>query len=111
LSDQIADTRIEIITEVQEANAIPWELLRDPAADTPLALQAKSFVRANLTPAHDYVLPTTAAGEAIRILLVICRPRAGAGSPSRARVPEGGPGPRPSRQIPGARPAFRRDHG
>ena len=31
------DTRIEIETEVEDA-LVPWELMRDPAADLPLAL-------------------------------------------------------------------------
>jgi hypothetical protein len=47
-------TRVEVITGVREAAAIPWELIRDPKTDTPLALRASAFVRAQpqaaLTP-------------------------------------------------------------
>jgi hypothetical protein len=38
--------RIEIVSMPQEAAALPWELLRDPHTDTPVALSAQSFVRA-----------------------------------------------------------------
>jgi hypothetical protein len=41
------DTRIEIETEVDDA-LVPWELLRDPAADLALALAVPSFVRRHL---------------------------------------------------------------
>ncbi len=71
--NRLPDTRIEIVTGVSEANTIPWELLRDPRTDTPLALSARSFVRAQPTQARRPHLPK---GERvkIRILLVICRP-------------------------------------
>jgi hypothetical protein len=36
-------TRIEIETEVEDA-LVPWELMRDPAADLPLALEINSLV-------------------------------------------------------------------
>ncbi|MCI0698890.1 CHAT domain-containing protein [candidate division KSB1 bacterium] len=73
LRDRLNDTRAEIITEVREATAIPWELLRDPKTDVPLALRARAFVRAQPQAAQRPKLPQTAAGP-IRILLVICRP-------------------------------------
>jgi len=73
LRDRLDDTRVEIITEVREAAAIPWELLRDPKTDTPLSLRAHSFVRAHSQAAQRPQIPQTAAGP-IRILLVICRP-------------------------------------
>jgi tetratricopeptide (TPR) repeat protein len=73
LRDRLDDTRVEIITEVREAAAIPWELIRDPKTDTPLCLRAHSFVRAHSRAAQSPQLPQTAAGP-IRILLVICRP-------------------------------------
>jgi tetratricopeptide (TPR) repeat protein len=71
---QLSDTRIEISTGVKEATSIPWELLRDPEADVPLALRARAFVRAT----HDAVQrPKSPKGEGgpIRVLLAICRPR------------------------------------
>jgi tetratricopeptide (TPR) repeat protein len=67
------ETRVEIVTEVREAAAIPWELIRDPKTDTPLALRAQSFVRAQPTPAQPVRLLSQESGP-IRILLVICRP-------------------------------------
>jgi hypothetical protein len=72
LRTRLDETRVEIVTSVREATAIPWELLRDPKTDTPLALRARSFVRAHPQPAHAPRLPQ--ASTTIRILLVICRP-------------------------------------
>lgn len=43
--DHVQDVRIEIETTVEAATALPWELLRDPTTDLPLALRAESFVR------------------------------------------------------------------
>lgn len=73
LRDRLNDTRIEIITGVQEATALPWELLRDPKTDTPLALRADAFVRASHQTAKTPHISPAGAGP-IRILLVICRP-------------------------------------
>ncbi len=74
LRPKLAQTRVEIVADVAQAAAIPWELLRDPTTDEPLALRARAFVRAHTRPALRPRLPQTAAGEPIRILLVICRP-------------------------------------
>jgi len=71
--DRVDETRIEIVSEVQEAASIPWELLRDPKTDTPLALSAKAFVRAAHQSARQPRLAERSAGP-IRVLLVICRP-------------------------------------
>ena len=46
LRTHLNETRVEIVTTVAEATTIPWELVRDPKTDTPLALRACSFVRA-----------------------------------------------------------------
>jgi tetratricopeptide (TPR) repeat protein len=73
LSDRLNDTRVEIITGVQEGTALPWELLRDPKTDTPLALRADAFVRAS-HPAGQCAYPSEASTGPIRILLAICRP-------------------------------------
>jgi len=70
----LSDTRIEIVTGVQEATAIPWELMRDPDADAALALRARAFVRATHNAVQRPKLPQV-AGRPIRVLLVICRPR------------------------------------
>jgi tetratricopeptide (TPR) repeat protein len=73
LRTRLNDTRVEIITGVREAAAIPWELIRDPKTDTPLALRAQAFVRAQPQATQPPQLPQTESGP-IRILLVICRP-------------------------------------
>jgi hypothetical protein len=73
LREGLNDTRVEIITSVEEATSIPWELLRDPKTDEPLALRAQSFVRAQPEAAQAPRIPRTTSGP-IRILLVICRP-------------------------------------
>jgi len=86
LRDRLDDTRVEIITGVREAAAIPWELLRDPKTDVPLALRARAFVRAQPQPAQSPRLPPPPGPDAaaVRILLVICRPRAGDDVPFRS---------------------------
>ena len=71
--DRVSETRVEVITDVAHATAVPWELLRDPRTDTPVALQARSFVRGYRQAAQRPRLPHGTNGE-IRILLVICRP-------------------------------------
>lgn len=83
LRDKLNDTRVEITTGVQEATALPWELLRDPKTDTPLALRAAAFVRAAHQTAQKAQLPAQSGGP-IRILLVICRPGGGADVPFRS---------------------------
>jgi tetratricopeptide (TPR) repeat protein len=80
---KLADIRVEIATGVREATSIPWELLRDPKTDTPLALGAKAFVRASSQAARAPYLPKKVSGP-IRILLVICRPKRGDDVPFRS---------------------------
>lgn len=81
--ERASDLRVEIVTSVRQAAAIPWELLRDPYTDTVLALTAAAFVRthqeAAVTPK-----PFDAASGPIRILLVICRPKQGDDVPFRS---------------------------
>ncbi len=81
--DRLAEVRVEIVTGVEEATSIPWELLRDPATEAPLALSAGAFVRAQPTPARAPRLPAGTDGP-IRILLVICRPQGRADVPFRS---------------------------
>jgi hypothetical protein len=83
LRPRLPDARVEIVTEVREATAIPWELLRDPKTDTPLALRARAFVRAHPQAAQWPAFPATSSGP-IRILLVICRPGGGQDVPFRS---------------------------
>jgi hypothetical protein len=46
--------RVEVVSTAEDAAAVPWELLREPATDAVLALRAQAFVRADpqapLTP-------------------------------------------------------------
>ena len=73
IHEHLQDTRIEIVSELTKETVIPWELIRDPKTDTPLALQARAFVRA----AHHRGQRRPEAnkgGSRIRILLAICRP-------------------------------------
>jgi hypothetical protein len=74
LRTRLNDTRVEIVAPVREATALPWELVRDPKTDTPLALRAQSFVRTHPQAAQRPHVPATQDGP-VRILLVICRPR------------------------------------
>jgi hypothetical protein len=82
IADGLDDLRIEIVTDAEGATALPWELLRDPATDTVLALHAQSFVRAAPeAPRQALVLNQQ---PVIRILLVICRPQGGDDVPFRS---------------------------
>lgn len=73
LCDHLNDTRVEITTGVHESTSLPWELLRDPKTDTPLALRARAFVRTSHQGVRRPHLPQGGTMP-IRILLVICRP-------------------------------------
>jgi tetratricopeptide (TPR) repeat protein len=81
--ERLGETRIEIVTGVTEAATIPWELLREPKTDAALALSAHSFVRAQPNTALAPQLPVRKKGK-IRILLVLCRPRAEEDVPFRS---------------------------
>jgi len=70
------ETRVEIHTEVAEATAIPWELLFAPQLDEYVALRVAAFVRSYEEGRQAPRPPqAAAAGEPIRILLAICRPK------------------------------------
>ncbi|MFV9629482.1 MAG: hypothetical protein ACNYWM_00140 [Methanosarcinales archaeon] len=45
LRTPLNDTRIEIITTVREATAIPWELIRDPKTDVPFRSVATHLIK------------------------------------------------------------------
>ena len=74
--DRLAVTRVEVVTGVAAAASLPWELLRDPRTDFPLALMARSFVRAQPRAPLQPRLHNGADGP-VRILVVLCRPRGG----------------------------------
>jgi hypothetical protein len=80
---QLNDTRIEIVTNVQEAPTIPWELICNPDTLQPLALSAASFLRAYNQAAVPPKFKKTLKGP-IRILLAICRPNADNDVPFRS---------------------------
>ncbi len=72
--DELPDLRVEIKTEIVQAAAIPWELIRDPQSDSPIAVRVKSFVRVQSNPHVSFVdVPGVDDGR-IRLLFVICRP-------------------------------------
>ncbi|MCP4695603.1 MAG: CHAT domain-containing protein [Gammaproteobacteria bacterium] len=72
---RLNDLRVEISTGIEQANSLPWELLRDPKTDIVLSLHANAFVRVHSNPAQRFSLPAPATeNTAIRILLAICRP-------------------------------------
>lgn len=73
IQEQLPRLRVEVASEIDEATTLPWELIRDPDTDTPIALQAASFVRVNFSPATP-VRRAAPGGERLRVLLVICRP-------------------------------------
>jgi tetratricopeptide (TPR) repeat protein len=83
LRPKLNDARVEIVTGVEEATTLPWELLRDPNTDVTLALRAESFVRTHPHAAERPRAPHAGKGP-IRILLVICRPGGGDDVPFRS---------------------------
>jgi tetratricopeptide (TPR) repeat protein len=83
LRPELNDTRVEIVTGIEGAVTLPWELLRDPKTDVTLALHAPSFVRAHPQAAGRPRLPQAGTGP-IRILLVICRSGGGSDVPFRS---------------------------
>ncbi|MHB8117270.1 MAG: CHAT domain-containing protein [Methanothrix sp.] len=80
---QLNDTRIEIVTDVQEATTIPWELICNPDTLQPLELSAASFMRTYSQAAVPPKFKKTPKGP-IRILLAICRPDADNDVPFRS---------------------------
>jgi hypothetical protein len=63
----LGETRIEVETELDDA-LVPWELMRDPVADLPLALAVPSFVRLHSRPAmkpHPAAARGQGAGRAL----------------------------------------------
>ena len=69
--DRLADARIEVESRLEDA-LVPWELMREPVADLPLALSVGSFVRRH-SKAAMRAHPTAPEAGKTRILLAICR--------------------------------------
>jgi hypothetical protein len=82
IEPHLSSTRIEITTDIAEATAIPWELIRNPHTKTNLALSAEAFVRTQREA--QLSLAPQAETEKVRILLVICRPKGGEDVPFRS---------------------------
>lgn len=83
LRNDLAGTRVEVASEVDTANTLPWELIRDTKTGVPLALEAHEFVRSQRQTAKRPRLLGTGQGQ-IRVLLVICRPGGGMDVPFRS---------------------------
>jgi CHAT domain/Alpha/beta hydrolase family/AAA domain len=65
--------RVEVDADPTDVPGIPWELLRDPATDRPVALAAKEFVRTHRLTARPIKVSEPRAGP-LRALFVISRP-------------------------------------
>lgn len=76
IRNELANLRVEILSDVAGAASIPWELMRDPASGSPIALRAKSFVRVHANPNSSFVPLPRAQDGPIRLLYVACRPYA-----------------------------------
>lgn len=74
VAEHLADTRLEIASDAEGTAGVPWEILRDPATDGVLALRAGAFVRTHPQAVGRAELSGREVG-ALRVLLVICRPR------------------------------------
>lgn len=69
--EDITHTRVEIVSNPADTITIPWEWLRDPEMNDPLAVCVQSFVR---VASHTLTSQLPSSAELVRILLVICRP-------------------------------------
>ena len=72
--DELAELRIEIATEITEAAAIPWELMREPQSDSPIALRVQAFIRVQSNPNLSFVHVPPSDDGRVRLLYVVCRP-------------------------------------
>ncbi|HSN77834.1 MAG TPA: CHAT domain-containing protein [Anaerolineae bacterium] len=71
---QLADLRVEIAASIADAAAIPWELMRDPQSDSPIALRVRAFVRVQSNPSLGFVSVPPAGDGRLRLLYVASRP-------------------------------------
>jgi hypothetical protein len=83
LRHALAHTRIEIVTDDNDVDALPWELIREPHASLPLALESAGFVRSSPSLPTERV-PLPPASDRVRILLAISRPGGRADVPFRS---------------------------
>ena len=106
-TDQLGEVRVEVDTDPGAGPGLPWELLRDPARDAPVALDAAAFVRTHRQTAGRPALPEP-AGDQLRVLLVICRPGGRDDVPFRSvagRLVRGGAGQMEGLDLDVLRPA------
>jgi tetratricopeptide (TPR) repeat protein len=73
LRARTATTELIVRSPLPAVLGLPWELLRDPARPTPLALDLAGMSRS--LPGEGLPAPQQAAGELLRVLMVIARPR------------------------------------
>jgi hypothetical protein len=69
---RLGEFRVEVVTDVAGATALPWEAMTGPGTGQHLALGAGAMVRAQPQAALAPILPE--AGAAVRVLVVIARP-------------------------------------
>lgn len=69
---ELAEFRVEVVTDVAGATGLPWEAMTDPGTGQPLAQGAGAMVRAQPQAALTPVLPEDSG--LVRVLVVIARP-------------------------------------
>jgi tetratricopeptide (TPR) repeat protein len=79
----LPQARVEVDADPGAGSGLAWELLRDPGRDAAVALGAGAFVRTHFRAARNPRLPE-AAGDRLRVLLVIARPGGRADVPFRS---------------------------
>ncbi|WP_158292410.1 CHAT domain-containing protein [Paracraurococcus ruber] len=84
VADRLGEARLEISTGIREAHALPWELLRDPRTDAPLALSAREFVRVQSQAGRAPLIPVAVEDGTVRLLVAICRPSGAEDVPFRS---------------------------
>jgi tetratricopeptide (TPR) repeat protein len=84
--DRLGEVRVEVHADPEQGQGPAWELLRDPATDTALAVRARAFVRTHRrTAGHlEPPEPPEPSGDRLRVLLVISRPGGRADVPFRS---------------------------
>jgi tetratricopeptide (TPR) repeat protein len=83
---RLGEVRVEVHADPGEGQGPAWELLRDPATDTALAVRAGAFVRTHRRAAGhpEPPEPPEPSGDRLRVLLVISRPGGRADVPFRS---------------------------